>query len=66
MNYSLILSLLALAVFHCCRNKSDVPPAPLNLASLIQPIGKYAQYTEPGYATWDGNLHKEGDTYYLI
>lgn len=30
------------------------------------PIGEHAIYTEPGYATWDGNLFKENGRYYLI
>ncbi len=38
----------------------------LNLGAMVQPIGKHAIYIEPGYATWDGTLFKEDDTYFLI
>ncbi len=38
----------------------------LDLESMVQPVGEQAMYTEPGYATWDGNIFKEDGKYYLI
>lgn len=61
-----LFQILTLALTSCTYASQNTKPEPLNIGEMIQPIGAHAFYTEPGYSTWDGNLFKEGDTYYLI
>ena len=66
MKYNYLFSLAYFILCCSCQSSENKAPAPLNLAPLIQPIDKNSFYTESGYSTWDGNLFKESDSYYLV